>query len=258
MLTLVGDGQTLANCDLYLWRTQKTIEFDGPSLLLKILLKSSLTPCQKTHKLILSPAFYITLPINQVFTILACSTNLSSHGASVTSLKDWFFFPKINHPIIFFVHMLLQFSFYNSNCYSISSYGFAIQKCYTFSRNDFSCDEHVLVIVGFVHFCWAGFSRNEQDICSSVFSILEWDNQSLAWRRLYQQQVNYFRLYYCHDANIYFEIGSHDHHTTFYVLRERDLLLIPSNKGSLRLVQWPLFLLSSKVRHVKFYWNNYS
>ncbi|XVF54616.1 hypothetical protein PTKIN_Ptkin05aG0196000 [Pterospermum kingtungense] len=29
--------------------------------------------------------------------------------------------------------------------------------------------------------------------------------------------------------------------------RERDLLLIPSNRGSLRLVQWPLFLLSSKI-----------
>ncbi|XP_026434852.1 callose synthase 10-like isoform X3 [Papaver somniferum] len=29
--------------------------------------------------------------------------------------------------------------------------------------------------------------------------------------------------------------------------RERDLLCIPSNSGSLRLVQWPLFLLSSKI-----------
>ncbi|PPS12675.1 hypothetical protein GOBAR_AA07956 [Gossypium barbadense] len=29
--------------------------------------------------------------------------------------------------------------------------------------------------------------------------------------------------------------------------REMDLLLIPSNRGSLRLVQWPLFLLSSKI-----------
>lgn len=29
--------------------------------------------------------------------------------------------------------------------------------------------------------------------------------------------------------------------------REKDLLLIPSNRGSLRLVQWPLFLLSSKI-----------
>lgn len=29
-----------------------------------------------------------------------------------------------------------------------------------------------------------------------------------------------------------------------------DLLKIPSNTGSLRLVQWPLFLLSSKVCHV--------
>lgn len=29
--------------------------------------------------------------------------------------------------------------------------------------------------------------------------------------------------------------------------REMDLLVIPSNCGSLRLVQWPLFLLTSKV-----------
>lgn len=32
-----------------------------------------------------------------------------------------------------------------------------------------------------------------------------------------------------------------------YAFREMDLLSIPSNTGSLRLVQWPLFLLSSKV-----------
>lgn len=37
----------------------------------------------------------------------------------------------------------------------------------------------------------------------------------------------------------------------FYASREMDLLSIPSNTGSLRLVQWPLFLLSSKVEHVK-------
>jgi hypothetical protein len=33
----------------------------------------------------------------------------------------------------------------------------------------------------------------------------------------------------------------------FNCYREMDLLSIPSNAGSLRLVQWPLFLLSSKV-----------
>jgi hypothetical protein len=33
----------------------------------------------------------------------------------------------------------------------------------------------------------------------------------------------------------------------FNASREMDLLCIPSNTGSLRLVQWPLFLLSSKV-----------
>lgn len=32
-----------------------------------------------------------------------------------------------------------------------------------------------------------------------------------------------------------------------YFVREMDLLSMPSNTGSLRLVQWPLFLLSSKV-----------
>ena len=36
-----------------------------------------------------------------------------------------------------------------------------------------------------------------------------------------------------------------------YASREMDLLSIPSNTGSLRLVQWPLFLLSSKVEHVE-------
>lgn len=33
----------------------------------------------------------------------------------------------------------------------------------------------------------------------------------------------------------------------FFIFREMDLLSMPSNTGSLRLVQWPLFLLSSKV-----------
>lgn len=35
--------------------------------------------------------------------------------------------------------------------------------------------------------------------------------------------------------------------------REMDLLSIPSNAGSLRLVQWPLFLLSSKVEFIMQY-----
>ena len=60
------------------------------------------------------------------------------------------------------------------------------------------------------------------------------------------------RLYHYRGANVHFEIGTHDHPTTFYILREKDLLLIPSNRGSLRLVQWPLYLLSSKVWRVKF------
>lgn len=33
----------------------------------------------------------------------------------------------------------------------------------------------------------------------------------------------------------------------FFVSREMDLLSMPSNRGIIRLVQWPLFLLSSKV-----------
>lgn len=33
-----------------------------------------------------------------------------------------------------------------------------------------------------------------------------------------------------------------------------DLLCIPSNAGSLRLVQWPLFLLSSKVELIMQYY----
>lgn len=35
-----------------------------------------------------------------------------------------------------------------------------------------------------------------------------------------------------------------DAHHSF---RERDLLMMPSNSGSLKMVQWPLFLLTSKV-----------
>ena len=38
------------------------------------------------------------------------------------------------------------------------------------------------------------------------------------------------------------EIGS--------IFREKNLLSMPSNTGSLRLVQWPLFLLSRKVQSV--------
>jgi len=41
------------------------------------------------------------------------------------------------------------------------------------------------------------------------------------------------------------------HTFEFFDCREMDLLSIPSNTGSLRLVQWPLFLLCSKVQLVK-------
>lgn len=52
-----------------------------------------------------------------------------------------------------------------------------------------------------------------------------------------------------HFVLFYFCAVIHAHMQLYFVdnSRERDLLSIPSNTGSLRLVQWPLFLLSSKV-----------
>lgn len=47
---------------------------------------------------------------------------------------------------------------------------------------------------------------------------------------------------------------THLNHTfKFFDCREMDLLSIPSNTGSLRLVQWPLFLLCSKVQFFKYF-----
>lgn len=42
-------------------------------------------------------------------------------------------------------------------------------------------------------------------------------------------------------------ISLHTFIMLMYISREMDLLSMPSNTGSLKLVQWPLFLLSSKV-----------
>lgn len=68
-------------------------------------------------------------------------------------------------------------------------------------------------------------------------------------------------LFLCHSINLYdwYLLNFMFYLFLFFLhtYRERDLLEIPSNTGSLRLVQWPLFLLSSKVflvTHMSFLW----
>lgn len=54
-------------------------------------------------------------------------------------------------------------------------------------------------------------------------------------------------LLYCLPNLVIFFIFIFHFTSNCCVFREMDLLSMPSNRGSLRLVQWPLFLLSSKV-----------
>lgn len=62
---------------------------------------------------------------------------------------------------------------------------------------------------------------------------------------------SHFFIHYYGWLSFWFTAGFYISLHDLYTSREMDLLSIPSNTGSLRLVQWPLFLLSSKVEHVE-------
>lgn len=89
--------------------------------------------------------------------------------------------------------------------------------------------------------------RKEQNWCCSVCSILEWNHKESEGGRLCRWFVS-FILSSCYMTYNCFRLLESQHRCCSYVmLREMELLHMPKNSRGLSLVQWPLFLLASKV-----------
>lgn len=103
--------------------------------------------------------------------------------------------------------------------------------------------------------CW------EREVwCCSIFSLLEWNHSKFTGRRLYYKLVSILSGDSCCCMTVTFESGAVWCFRLFllpvffsliikffWFYREMELLQMPKNKGNLPMVQWPLFLLASKV-----------
>ena len=87
----------------------------------------------------------------------------------------------------------------------------------------------------------------EENWCCSICSILEWNYKESEGGRLYRRSVS-FTVLAIVPSTIVLHCLTHSTFCSYYVLyRELELLQMPKNSRSLALVQWPLFLLASKV-----------
>lgn len=97
------------------------------------------------------------------------------------------------------------------------------------------------------HWC-LGYSKQKKWSCK-IRSVMEWSNSEFSWRgfnKWQERPLNWFIVFFRFLSIPFFM--QLNWNWVFLCSREMDLLLVPySSDPSLKLIQWPPFLLASKV-----------
>lgn len=98
-------------------------------------------------------------------------------------------------------------------------------------------------------FHWCLDNSKQKKWSRQIRSVMEWSNSEFSWRGFISDRKGPLTVYSVLQASIYsiFFIQL-NWNCVFLCSREMDLLLVPySSDPSLKLIQWPPFLLASKV-----------